>query len=107
MWFDAGALRRWNVGNLDRYRVPWLENMAAEGAPGVLWTAIIVGGVLTMGFALLFGVSNERLHYLMVGGLAGTIALQIFVILILSFPFAGQVRVSPEPLHRVVVDFRH
>jgi hypothetical protein len=27
------------------------------------------------------------------------------VILVLSFPFAGNVRVSPEPIHRVVVDF--
>lgn len=102
--FLTDALNRLNDVSQNRAK---RVNTAAEGAPGVLWTAIIVGGMLTMGFALLFGVSNERLHYLMVGGLAGTIALQVFVILVLSFPFAGHVRVSPEPLHRVVVDFSH
>jgi hypothetical protein len=100
--FLADALNRLNDVAQDRAK---RINTATEGTPGALWTAIIVGGVLTMGFALLFGVANERLHYLMVGGLAGIIALQIFVILVLSFPYAGQVRVSPEPIHRVVVDF--
>lgn len=100
--FLTDALDRLNDVSQDRAQ---RLNTATEGTPGVLWTAIVVGGILTMGFALLFGVSNERIHYLMVGGLAGIIALQVFVILVLSFPFAGHVRVSPEPLHRVVVDF--
>lgn len=79
---------------------------AAESTPGVLWAAIILGGVVTMGFALLFGVSNERLHYLMVGGFAAVLAIQVFVILVLGHPFAGSVRVSPEPFARIVQDFR-
>jgi hypothetical protein len=100
--FLTDALNRLNDVSQNRAK---RINTAVEGTPGVLWTAIIVGGVLTMGFALLFGVANERLHYLMIGSLAGIIGLQIFVILVLSFPFAGNVRVSPEPIHRVVVDF--
>jgi len=79
---------------------------AAESTPGVLWAAIILGGIVTMGFALLFGVSNERLHYLMVGGFAAVLAIQVFVILVLSHPFAGSIRVSPEPFARIVHDFR-
>ncbi|HEX3623005.1 MAG TPA: DUF4239 domain-containing protein [Acidimicrobiales bacterium] len=79
---------------------------AAESTPGVLWAAIILGGIVTLGFALLFGVSNERLHYLMVGGFAAVLAVQVFVILVLSHPFAGTVRVSPEPFVRIVQDFR-
>jgi hypothetical protein len=76
-----------------------------ESTPSVLWAAIILGGVVTLGFALLFGVTNERLHYLMVGGFAAVLAIQVFVILVLSHPFAGDVRVSPEPFLRIVRDF--
>lgn len=79
---------------------------AAQSTPGVLWAAIILGGIVTLGFALLFGVSNERLHYLMVGGFAAVLAIQVFVILVLSHPFAGNTRVSPEPFVRIVQDFR-
>ncbi len=78
---------------------------AEESTPAVLWAAIILGGVVTVGFALLFGVSNERLHYLMVGGFAAVLAIQIFVILVLSHPFAGDVRVSPQPFVHIVRDF--
>jgi hypothetical protein len=77
-----------------------------ESTPSVLWAAIILGGIVTLGFALLFGVANEHLHYLMVGGFAAVLAIQIFVILVLSHPFSGDVRVSPEPFAHVVRDFR-
>lgn len=42
----------------------------------------------------------------MVGGLAAILAVQVFTIVVLSFPFSGHVRVSPEPIQRVVTDFR-
>ena len=79
--------------------------VAEEGTVSVLWVAIVIGGVLTVGFALLFGVSNERLHYLMVGVFAAVLALQIFVILVLNHPFSGDVRVDPEPFEHIVRDF--
>lgn len=78
---------------------------AEESTPAVLWAAIIIGGVVTLGFALMFGVSNRGLNYLMVGGFAAVLALQVFVILVLSHPFSGDVRVSPAPIVRVVHDF--
>ena len=64
--FLADALVRLNELAQDRAE---RITVAEEGQVSILWVAIIVGGVLTVGFALLFGVSNERLHYLMVGGL--------------------------------------
>lgn len=76
-----------------------------EGLPGVLWAAIVVGGALTLVFALLFGVSNMRLHLFMVGAFASIIALQIFVVLVLNFPFSGDVRVTPDPIENAVRDF--
>ncbi len=100
--FLADALVRVNDVAEDRAQ---RITVAEEGTVSVLWAAIIIGGIVTLGFALLFGVSNERLHYVMVGGFAAVLALQILVILVLSHPFSGDVRVSPEPFARVVRDF--
>jgi hypothetical protein len=100
--FLADALVRLNDVAQDRaHRI----TVAEEKPVSVLWAAIIIGGIVTVGFALLFGVSNERLHYVMVGGFAAVLALQILVILVLSHPFSGDVRVTPEPFEHVVSDF--
>jgi hypothetical protein len=80
-------------------------SVAEDGLLSVLWAAIMIGGAVTVGFALLFGVSDQRLHYLMVAAFATVLALQIFVILVLSHPFSGDLAVSPEPFLRVVSDF--
>ena len=101
--FLADALVRLNDVAQDRAaRI----TVAEEGQVSILWAAIIIGGVLTVGFALLFGVSSARLHYLMVGGFAAVLALQILVILVLSHPFSGDVGVTPEPFEHVVRDFQ-
>jgi hypothetical protein len=80
-------------------------SVAEESQVSILWAAILLGGIFTIGFALLFGVANERLHYVMVGGFAAVLALQVLVILVLSLPFSGDVRVTPAPFERVVSDF--
>jgi hypothetical protein len=80
-------------------------SVAEDGLLSILWAAIIVGGGVTIGFALLFGVSDQRLHYLMIGAFATVLALQIFVILVLSHPFSGDLAVSPHPILHVVRDF--
>lgn len=79
--------------------------VAEEGDVSILWVAIILGGLLTVGFAVLFGVSNARLHYLMLAFFAAVLGLQILVILVLSHPFSRDVRVEPEPFEHVVRDF--
>lgn len=79
---------------------------AGEGIPDALWAAIIVGGLLTVGFALLFGAPNKQLHYLMIWGFTAVVMVQIFVILVMNYPFAGSVTVSPEAFEAIVVDFR-
>ena len=100
--FLADALVRLNDVTEDRAtRI----TIAEEGPVSILWVAIILGGILTVGFSLLFGVSNERLHYVMVGGFAAVLALQILVILVLSHPFSGDILVTPEPFEDVVRDF--
>ncbi|MGY1704453.1 hypothetical protein ACI79C_07755 [Geodermatophilus sp. SYSU D00697] len=78
---------------------------ADRGIPGVLWTALVVGGVVTVGFALLFGLQRAVLHSLMVGSLAALVGVLFSVTLMINYPFAGDVAVEPEPFHRVLADF--
>ena len=100
--FLAAALT--NLDELAEQRAERIS-VSEAGLLPILWAAIIVGGGVTVGFALLFGVSDVRLHFLMVGAFATVLALQIFVILVLSHPFSGDLAVSPEPFLRVVRDF--
>ena len=41
--------------------------MAEESLPTVLWVVLIVGGIVAVGFAYLFGLQNTAAHALMVG----------------------------------------
>ena len=78
---------------------------ADEGIPAVLWIVLVVGGLVTVGFTYLFGLENTRVHRLMVGALAGVIALVIFTIGALEYPFSGGARVDPGAFELVLERF--
>jgi hypothetical protein len=97
----AEAERLSQLVSLRSQRLDYVE----RGIPGVLWTALIVGGLVTIGFALLFGLERAVLHSLMVGSLAALIGVLLFVALVINYPFSGSVAVDPEPFQRVLTDF--
>jgi uncharacterized membrane protein YraQ (UPF0718 family) len=78
---------------------------AGEGIPTVLWGVLVVGGILVVGFAYLFGLENTLVHNLMVGALALLISSVLFTIGVLEYPFSGDVRVSPEAFELVLERF--
>ena len=59
---------------------------AEEGLPTVLWVVLVVGGMVVVGFAYLFGMENTVAHALMVVALAGVIALGLFTIGAMDIP---------------------
>ena len=67
-----------------------------EGIPFILWVVLIVGGVTTVGFTYLFGVSTPRLHMLMVAAFTMVLALVLFTVRALEYPFDGIVQVGPD-----------
>src|ERR687897_391234 len=79
--------------------------MAEESLPTVLWVVLIVGGIVAVGFAYLFGLQNTWAHALMVGSLAGVIALMLFTIAAMDHPFSGAARVGPEAFELVLKRF--
>jgi hypothetical protein len=78
---------------------------AEESIPTVLWVVLVVGGMVTVGFAYLFGLQNTWAHRLMVAALAGVIALVLFTIGVLDHPFSGGARIGTEALELVLNRF--
>jgi len=77
----------------------------SEGVvPGVVWTVLFLGAVVTVGFTFFFGTINLRAQVLMTGLLALTIFLGLEVILTVNRPFTGPVSVDVQPLEDVLND---
>jgi cytochrome bd-type quinol oxidase subunit 2 len=69
--------------------------VAAEGGlPGVLWAVLVFGGVVVIGFTYLFGLQNTWAHRLMVMSLTAVIALVLFTIGAMEYPFSGGARID-------------
>ena len=79
--------------------------VAAGIVPGVIWLVLFVGAFVTIGFTLFFGTENLRAQALMTGALAFLIFSGLLVIVAIDRPFAGSVKVEPEPLRIVLEDF--
>ena len=76
-----------------------------QGVSGVLWLALVVGAVVTIGFATIFGLRSAALHIVITGSLAATIGVLLFVAVVIDRPFGGGVTVERRPLERVLTDF--
>ena len=63
--------------------------------PGILWTVLIVGGVLTTMSSCLFGTDNFKLHAIQVFSLSLLLALALVAIADIDRPFRGAVHVDP------------
>ncbi|NKZ07052.1 DUF4239 domain-containing protein [Actinomadura latina] len=80
-----------------------LEVEAADGSLDVLlWIAVIISSAATLAFCLVFGLENARLHYLMVAGVTIVIAVNLFLIVELNYPFKGDLSVRPDVAEHVI-----
>jgi hypothetical protein len=73
-----------------------LSAASGGGVSLVVWLAMIVGGLLTLTLAYLFGGAKLVPHMIMVGVLAGTIALLLFATYQMQDPFTGGASVGPD-----------
>lgn len=56
-------------------------------------------------FAYLFGLDSTLIHVLMVGALALIIALVLFTVAALNFPFKGDITIGPDAMEEVLRRF--
>jgi hypothetical protein len=78
---------------------------ASQGLPAILWVVLITGGTIVVGFTYLFGLDSTLIHLLMVASLALVIALVLFTVAALNFPFKGDITIGPEALEQVLTRF--
>src|SRR5918994_3173998 len=78
---------------------------ADQGLPSILWVVLLIGGVVVIGFTYLFGLDSTVTHLLMVAALALVIALVLFTVAELDFPFRGDIRLGPEAMEQVLDRF--
>jgi hypothetical protein len=76
-----------------------------EGIPEIMWVGLIFGALLTVGFAYGFGVESGQSHALMLGTLAASVALLLFIVSSFNYAFRGDVHVDPEPFRLFLEQF--
>ena len=75
---------------------------AEEGLPTILWVVLIIGGVEVVGFTYLFGLESTTVHVLMVTSLTLIIALVLFTVAALDYPFKGDIHIDPNAFQQVL-----
>ena len=78
---------------------------AEQGLPAILWVVLIAGGMIVVGFTYLFGLDSTLIHLLMVASLALVIALVLFTVAALDYPFKGDITVGPDAMEYVLGRF--
>jgi hypothetical protein len=63
--------------------------------PAILWTVLVVGGIITIGSCCLIGSENLPLHFALIVALSLLVSLALVTIGDIDQPFRGSVHVSP------------
>ncbi len=71
--------------------------------PDILWILLLGGGLIIVVFTFFFGTNNGHIHAFMAAALAAVIAFTLVLIFVLDHPFAGSVRIGPEPFHTALL----
>ena len=74
---------------------------AGQGLHPVLWAVLIVGGIFTVVFTFFFGSENHRAQIMMTSLLSALIAMILYTILVMDFPFTGKMGIKPAALHQM------
>ena len=80
---------------------------ARESLPKVLWTVLILGGIITVAASCFFGVTSFRFHLLQVLVLSFLISLVLVAIADIDQPYQGIVKVAPEGFQFAVETLHH
>jgi hypothetical protein len=70
---------------------------AQSGLPAVEWVTLLIGAVVTVLFAGLFHVENIRLQALITAMAALVTGLNLYLVSLFAYPYAGDLVVSSQP----------
>jgi hypothetical protein len=89
----------WDVYEARQERLNAVNN---GGVSPVIWFALALGTLLTVGLPLLFGGTKLRTHIIVVSTLTATLTLLLFAIYQLQNPFTGGAAVGPDAFQSVL-----
>ncbi|GAA5191318.1 hypothetical protein GCM10023322_48410 [Rugosimonospora acidiphila] len=87
---DAGDARRVRLAAAD------------SSMPSLLWPALVMGSAVTIAFLYLFGLARTFPNGLMMATAAAMMALSLFVIYQVEFPFSRALSIGPGPIEAAV-----
>lgn len=97
--FFAESVSKLNyAGELRRQRLLF----AGMGIHPILYVVLFAGGFITIGYTMIFGTENFTEHLIMVSCLAAIIALTIFTIIALDYPFTGKYSIQPDVFTKIL-----
>jgi hypothetical protein len=97
--FFAEAVKKMN-DSCEMRRTRLLD--AHSGIHPILYFVLIVGGILTVAFTLFFGTENFVPQLIMTSMLAAMIAIALFTVIALDYPFIGDISVKAD-IFRIVL----
>lgn len=69
---------------------------ASRGIHPMLYFVLIAGSFITIAFTMLFGTENIIPHLIMVSLLAAMIAITLFTVIAMDYPFTGDISITPD-----------
>lgn len=79
--------------------------LGQQGVGAVTWTIIVLGGMITIGFAAFFRMGSVRAHMLLTGLAAAMFGLMLFLLLAMDHPLWGRVSIDPGPFRDLEAGF--
>lgn len=91
--FLAESVKKMNqAGEMRRQRIVY----ASEGIHPLLYFVLFVGSFITIAFTMLFGTENIIPHLIMTSLLAAMIAITLFTVMAMDYPFTGDISIQPD-----------
>jgi hypothetical protein len=91
--FFAESVKKLNqAAEMRRQRMVY----ASSGINPLLYFVLFAGSFITIAFTMLFGTENVIPHLIMVSLLAAMIAITLFTVIALDYPFTGDISITPD-----------
>jgi hypothetical protein len=78
---------------------------AKEHLGGMMWSLLIIGAMITVGFMFFFGLENMRSQMLMTALLAGYLSFMLYAVFSLDHVFKGPNAIQPVAFEQVLLTF--
>jgi len=91
--FLAESVKKLNqAAEMRRQRIVY----ASTGINPLLYFVLISGSFITIAFTMLFGTENIIPHLIMTSLLAAMIAISLFTVMAMDYPFTGDISIKPD-----------